>query len=99
VDEYGELDCRPEDLGDLVERRANAFAVQFLAPQIGAVGTFRAASTIDRLRSVMDRFGVSFTVARYQVWNGSDRTIDFQSLSADRRKPLDQFRRGGRSRR
>ncbi len=71
VDNYDELERRPDAINDFVEQRANAFGIQLLAPQGAAVEQYlrRRELNID----VLDVFGVSFTAGRYQVWNGMDR--------------------------
>ncbi len=84
VDVYSDLDTPSEQLRDPVEQRANAFAVEFLAPQLDALKLFRTGKE-DRLASVMDHFGVSFTAARYQIWNGMERSIPLSDLTTDRR--------------
>jgi Zn-dependent peptidase ImmA (M78 family) len=71
VDEYEELDQRAETRSDPVEQRANAFAVQLLAPQRTAVERFEKSG--DLFDGVLDYFGLSFTAGRYQVWNGLGR--------------------------
>jgi Zn-dependent peptidase ImmA (M78 family) len=83
VDEYADLERRAEELRDPVEQRANAFAVEFLAPQVAAVEHYHQSQG-DRLGEVMDLFGLSFTAARYQIWNGVDRRIPLDSLVSDR---------------
>ncbi|MDP3939738.1 MAG: ImmA/IrrE family metallo-endopeptidase [Deltaproteobacteria bacterium] len=84
VDAYGDLDKPAEELPDPVEQRANAFAADFLVPQSEAVTVFRSAKT-DGLGEVMYRFGVSFTAARYQIWNGIDRKGRLEDLRTERR--------------
>jgi Zn-dependent peptidase ImmA (M78 family)/transcriptional regulator with XRE-family HTH domain len=87
VDQFDELERQPFEVPDRVEQRANAFAVEFLAPQLAAVELFKA----EGLGSVINTFGVSFTVARYQVWNGMDRSIPLESLTAPRTRPADHW--------
>ena len=71
VDSYDELN--PEffsDQADAVEQRANAFAVEFLAPRSGvrrlAAG---ASSRAEALSRVMDHYGISATAAGHQLDN------------------------------
>ena len=59
VDTYDDLDKPAERLPDPVEQRANAFAIEFLAPQQEAVRLFRSTGD-DRLGEVMYHFGVSY---------------------------------------
>ncbi len=86
VDEYSELDERDDTRTDPVEQRANAFAVQLLAPQTEAVARYRATGD-DPLRGVLDHFGVSFTAGRYQIWNGLNRMVALESIYAANRPP------------
>jgi Zn-dependent peptidase ImmA (M78 family) len=86
VDEYTELDEREDQLVDPVEQRANAFSVQLLAPQSSALQLYKAAAD-DQLSRVMDHFGVSFTAARYQVWNALERAVPLDSIWASKSRP------------
>lgn len=90
VDEYSELDERDDKLTDPVEQRANAFAVQLLAPQSEAVARYRAGGD-DGLRRVLDHFGVSFTAGRYQIWNGIKRAVPLDSIYAPNGPPEDDW--------
>lgn len=86
VDRY--VDISAEGVIDRVEQRANAFAAEFLAPQRATLEVFeKYSSPSDGLRAVMEEFGISFTVARYQIYNASDRRIDFGSLVTERTEP------------
>lgn len=85
VDEYRELEARPDQRADPVEQRANAFAVQLLAPQDSALE--RYSRTRDLFAEVLDYFGVSFTAGRYQVWNGLERAIPLDEIRAPNRHP------------
>lgn len=79
VDAYSSMSTfqtQTSGLSDKVEARANAFSAAFLAPQQAALDVFNGCSSAEEgLRKVMEVFGVSFTVAKYQVWNapGSSR--------------------------
>lgn len=86
VDEYTELDERDDTRTDPVEQRANAFAVQLLAPQAEAVARYHATDT-GGLRAVLDHFGISFTAGRYQVWNGMKRSVPLESIFAPNESP------------
>jgi Zn-dependent peptidase ImmA (M78 family) len=86
VDEYAELDERADQRVDLVEQRANAFSVQLLAPQSSALRVYEATAH-DQLAHVMDSFGLSFTAARYQVWNALKRAVPLDSIQADKSRP------------
>jgi hypothetical protein len=39
----------------------------------------------------MDHFGISFTAARYQVWNGLERSVALESLVSDRGRATPEF--------
>jgi Zn-dependent peptidase ImmA (M78 family) len=82
VDEYGELDQREDTRTDPVEQRANAFAVQLLAPQSEVVVQY---SKKNDLQAVLDYFGISFTAGRYQVWNALKRAVSLDSIRAPNR--------------
>jgi Zn-dependent peptidase ImmA (M78 family)/transcriptional regulator with XRE-family HTH domain len=82
VDAYADLDRDVAQVRDPVEQRANAFAVEFLAPQAAAIARYRE-SPQDGLAAVMHTFGVSFTTARYQLWNGLNRTVSLDELRSD----------------
>lgn len=86
VDRYDELERSVEQPADPVEQRANAFAVELIAPQSVAVKLYQTADD-EPLRAVMEHFGVSFTAARYQIWNGLDRKIAFGQLQASNYPP------------
>ncbi|MBL9104892.1 MAG: ImmA/IrrE family metallo-endopeptidase [Myxococcales bacterium] len=90
VDEYADLDKRADQVTDPVEQRANAFAVQLLAPQRAAKALFQATRD-DPLGIVMDRFGISFTAARFQIWNALQRSVPLDSLQTGRFKPEDDW--------
>jgi Zn-dependent peptidase ImmA (M78 family) len=87
VDAYAELDAAPDALTDRVEQRANAFAVELLAPQALAEKLWTKAPSSDPLGMVIDHFGISFTAARYQIWNAIERREPLESLSTKRYKP------------
>ncbi|MEE9614131.1 MAG: XRE family transcriptional regulator [Thermodesulfobacteriota bacterium] len=91
VDQYDEIDkAWSSDIGiDYVEQRANAFAAEFLAPQRVAAKIYKKEGS---LRAVMENFGVSFTLARYQVWNGLYRTEDLDSFVAENTDPTDEWK-------
>ncbi|MEZ4435035.1 MAG: ImmA/IrrE family metallo-endopeptidase [bacterium] len=76
VDEYHTLAANLEDMNsDRVEQRANAFAIEFLAPQDALLdlyeGTHRDPS--ETLRLTMGRFGISFTAAKNHLANALKR--------------------------
>lgn len=68
---------------DPVEMRANGFAVAFLAPPKGVNEIALAAtSDSDRLRNVMNTFGISKTAAVYHIWNVTK--IDLRNVYLDK---------------
>ena len=90
VDEYAELDERADQRVDPVEQRANAFGVQLLAPQSSALLLHEwtlTATKDEPLARVMDEFGVSFTAARFQIWNALGRAIPLESIWATKSQP------------
>lgn len=82
VDEYAELDRDTLEIPDPVEQRANAFSVEFIAPQQAAIETFHSSGGTQGggLRSVVDSFGLSPTAARYHLWNGLERRLPLAEL-------------------
>ena len=82
VDEYDELEYPPHQRPDPVEQRANAFGVEFLAPQAAVEECYRNAAK-DGVWEVMNTFGLSFTAARYHVWNALERTVRFEELQME----------------
>lgn len=87
VDQYSDLESSPETLTDRVEQRSNAFAVQLLAPRESVVQFWRRADPDDPLGYILDHFGISFTAARYQLWNALDRSVSLDELTTTRYRP------------
>lgn len=87
VDQYADLESSPETLTDRVEQRANAFAVQLIAPRELAVQLWRRSDPDDPLGYIVDYFGISFTAARYQLWNALDRGVALDELTTTRYRP------------
>ncbi|MCX7050118.1 MAG: XRE family transcriptional regulator [Candidatus Sumerlaeota bacterium] len=91
VDSYQEIAEAPWKL-DGIEQRANAFAVEFIAPQGEAVRVFsRCKNMSEGLREVMDTFGISYTSAKYHIWNGLNRSIPLDELKVDNIQPTDEW--------
>lgn len=93
VDRFSDFEEPPQLKHDPVEARANAFAIEFLAPQSRAREIFQ--SSTDRrqgLRAVMEYFGISFTSAKFQVWNAFDRKVPLESLTVDNFEPTDEWK-------
>lgn len=71
VDDYHSLQVSYSRESDKVEARANAFAIAFLAPPAATrrVYTDTPGTPDEKLRAVMDVFGISLTAARHHVEN------------------------------
>lgn len=82
---------------DPVEIRANAFAVEFLAPQKAVRAVFEKASSDDSgLENVMLTYGISYSAARWQIANSigihPDKIKLSRSFQAPR--PTDEWQAG-----
>lgn len=95
VDEYDELEKAVDGVHDPVEQRANAFAVEFIAPQNAIVASFERESE-DPVGKAMNEYGISFTAARFQIWNGLNRTVELEKLRTRNREPDSGFEAGER---
>ena len=96
VDTFEAMESQPPHIkdkeSDFVEARANAFAIEFLAPQEYALELFNTKPDISTgLRAVMDYFGVSFTSAKFQIWNAKKRDIALDSFSVHDVEPTDEW--------
>jgi len=80
VDSYQELDRHTHEIRDPVEQRANAFAIELIAPRPAVVQRYQA-TVDDPVWEVMDHFGISHTAARYQIWNGLRRTVPLDRIA------------------
>jgi Zn-dependent peptidase ImmA (M78 family) len=83
VDEYSDLERGAHEISDVVEQRANAFAVDLLVPRAAATDHYKAAPKGEGVWAVMNRFGISFTAARYQIWNGLEQAVPLEQLEAN----------------
>lgn len=77
VDNYSDLGRRPEDDMDPVEMRANAFAVDFLAPhaavrRIANAHKFAWSGVV----ALSETYGISRTAAKFHMQNVCKRLID-----------------------
>ena len=87
VDDYSSLHSDYGSENDIVEARANAFAIAFLAPPKAVVKLYNKSITPGiGLRNVMVTFGISKTAARYHIVNS------FQNGKARFRDDLRQVR-------
>jgi len=82
VDGYKEIDKQPTQIHDQVEQRANAFGIELLAPRSAVTEHFKGFPNDHPrgLLEVMRHFGISYTAARNQIWNGLNRSIPIESL-------------------
>ena len=70
VDLYDGISTKFENEKDEVERRANAFAIAFLAPPEGVRVLAAKASTLESmLATVTQKYGISKTAAMYHIQN------------------------------
>lgn len=94
VDTFADIEeTPPQHKHDFVEARANAFAIEFLAPKQFALEVFRSNRHESAgLREVMEHFGVSFTSAKFQVWNATERAKPLQSYSVSDVEPTDDWK-------
>jgi Zn-dependent peptidase ImmA (M78 family) len=88
LDKYEGLEDLPEKAHDYVEQRANAFAVEFIAPIKYALEIFNKEKNYnDGLRKVMETFGISYTSAKYHILNGMDKNLPLNQLYANDTDP------------
>jgi len=94
VDRYPDIDCSGESRHetDYVEQRANAFAIGFIAPSSAVRALIGNHEPTTSLRSVMEHFGLSFTSARYHVWNLFDRRHPLESFRVEDTEPTDEWK-------
>jgi hypothetical protein len=81
-------------VADRIEARANAFAVEFLAPQ-RAVARIYASSTDKKaaMDELMDRFGVGFSAMSWQLKNSTSLGLDRNfTLPSSSRGPSDSWK-------
>lgn len=92
IDSYDDLQYSALTNRSPVEVRANAFAVNFVAPQQAAVEVFRGCFEPARgLRAVMDHFGISYTAAKWQIFNGIGSEISMDRLVVSSALPADHW--------
>lgn len=93
VDEYTVVGSTDRELAtNEVEARANAFAINFLAPRRAVERLYNTSSSDDPLREVMERFGISLTAAKYHVWNACDRSFNLEMLRTSDPAPTEDWR-------
>lgn len=83
VDDYDGIGGWGSSANDVVEMRANAFAVSFLAPRLAVQKIVDKYDDVgDALAEVSRRFGIGVTAARYHVFNIAK--IPTQTVQVDR---------------
>ena len=83
VDQHERLSEAPWSTNNPVEQRANAFAIEFLAPQSAIRDRFSEYThPPDDIYDYMVEFGVSFTAARYHVWNANHRIWELEEIAS-----------------
>jgi len=93
VDEFDDFEEPPQAKHDVVEARANAFAIEFLAPCVQALEVYQDHGDGKAgLRAVMEHFGISFTSAKFQIWNALDRQVPLASFVVDNVEASDEWR-------
>lgn len=93
IDSYAEGDMNPESADDVdsVERRANAFAIAFLAPN-EAVRASSSSSLSERfVVETMHRFGIGPVAARHHIYNCHHRQYEVPNAGSAER-PSDELR-------
>lgn len=81
-----------EDSYDIVEARANAFAIEFLAPMSAVKKIIQSGGNISSaLRVVMETFGISYTAAKFHVWNVLERKIPLSDLVVSNTDPTTEW--------
>ncbi len=96
VDSYQLMDRNTEDDGphDEVEQRANAFAVEFLAPReaVKLLVPDMANVSAEAIGSVMSEFGIGRAAARFHVGNAWYGKAELPSGSSIHATPTDEQR-------
>jgi transcriptional regulator with XRE-family HTH domain len=87
--EYQNPDIEAKKLA--VEKRANAFAIEFLAPKEQALKIFERSGD---LRDVMVHFGIGYVASKYHIWNASKHKVEFDRLVIKDDQPNDEWRAG-----
>lgn len=95
VDRYQQLgsDSENDDAShDDVEQRANAFAVEFLAPRVAVRRLVPEVARVspDDIAKVMSAFGIGRAAARFHVGNAWWRQADLPPESSIRAAPADE---------
>lgn len=92
VDTSDRLDEPPWEANTYVEQRANAFAIEFLAPRAAIDQRFpKGHGPPADIFEFMEEFGVSFTAARYHIWNATHRTWDLDDIKTSAVEPTEDW--------
>ena len=91
VDNYSDID-KAEWTGKFIEQRANAFAIEFLAPQDSVIELFQSADDNSRgLQLVMETFGISYTSACFHIKNALSERNDLDELTLENVNHTDEW--------
>lgn len=71
-----------------VEARANAFGINFLAPTAAILQKYNTGLSI---RAVMEHFGLSYTAAKFHLYNASDKCIPLEGHDVDNVDHTDEW--------
>lgn len=75
-----------------VEQRANAFAIEFLFPREAISRRFAGQyQPPNDIFDFMQEFGVSFTAARYHIWNATHRIWELEDLRTSQVEPTEDW--------
>ena len=91
VDTNDRLHEPPWDANTYVEQRANAFAIELLAPNIAIEERFGTSNAPGDIYDFMVEFGVSFTAARYHIWNATHRVWNLDDIATRDVEPTEDW--------
>lgn len=83
---------------DWIEPRANAFAVELLAPQsairsyTGSLDTSDYVAIAQAIRANMEQFGLSATAMRYHLWNAYNRAFALDQIPFIEPSPTEEWK-------
>ena len=81
VDRNAMFSTAPWSTSTYVEQRANAFAVEFLAPRSVVKSRYPVCEgPPENIYEFLNEFGVSFTAARYHIWNATGRVWNLPDI-------------------
>jgi Zn-dependent peptidase ImmA (M78 family)/transcriptional regulator with XRE-family HTH domain len=93
VDKYVDIEKDTTIITDFVEQRANAFAVEFLAPQDVVKGIYHDHSDkAEAVKEIMNHFGISYTSVCHHIRNAFGlRTANFEKPVIGDFHPTDEW--------